>query len=149
MTVFTVAIDIRSTDIDSDGIVNNAVYFMFQEEGRVRMLLETGLLSPDREAAAGEAPARFFTVAETSCRYLQPVYWPARLVVETRLTELRSRSFRLEYRMLDAGSGEPRAEGHSAQVWLDGEGRASPIPDEARQKLEAALEESVAGRPRG
>ena len=145
MTVFTVDIDVRSTDIDSDGIVNNAIYLMYQEEGRVRSQAEIRM-SPEA-FPEGERYDRVFTLAETGCRYLRPVYWPARLVVETRLTDFRSRSYRLEYQILDRDSRELVAEGYSAQVWLDRDGNPAPFPENVRRKLEEVREDSAASRP--
>ncbi len=143
MTVFRIEIDVRSTDVDADGIVNNAVYYQYQEEGRVKMLLGMSLLGEGHKSIDGD---RFFTIAENGCRFLAPTRWPSRVVVETRVTEVRSRSFRLEYLIADAASGEVKSEGYSAQVWLDASGAAVPIPDGARKVLEEACEPSVAQR---
>lgn len=51
MTVFKAAAQVRSTDIDGDGIVNNAVYFQLQEEGRVQLLAELEMLASDGDDA--------------------------------------------------------------------------------------------------
>ncbi len=145
MTVLRVDVAVRSSDIDDDGIMNNAVYFNFQQEGRMAMLLELGLArvaKPD-----GSPPERVWTVAETGCRFLQPVYWPAKMVIEARVTEVRARSFRFEYRLVVVPSGEALSEGYSAQVWIDTAGRPTPMPDDVRARLEAALVPSVASRP--
>jgi acyl-CoA thioesterase FadM len=144
MTVFTIELPIRSTDIDSDGIVNNAVFFQLQEDGRVQMLLDLGFIGP-RHAAEG-SHARFFTIAETGCRYLLRARWPGRLLIETRVTDVRTKSFRSEYEIRQATSGELIAEGYSAQVWLGVAGSPAPIPDAAREALNAVLEPSAAAR---
>jgi len=144
VTVFRAAARVRSTDIDGDGIVNNAVYFQLQEEGRVELLLELEMLTDDARDAEY---ARTFTVAETACRFYAPVYWPASLEVETRITQLGRSSFRLEYHIFDNETRELKSEGYSAQVWLDPEGRPIPIPEAGRRHLEAALEESIMRKP--
>ncbi len=144
MTVFKAAAQVRSTDIDGDGIVNNAVYFQLQEEGRVQLLAELEMLASDGDDADY---ARTFTVAETACRFFRPVYWPARLEGETRVTQVGRSSFRLEYHIYDADSRELKSEGYSAQVWLDAEGRPMPIPEAGRGHLESAIEDSIMQRP--
>lgn len=143
MTVFRAEARVRSTDIDGDGIVNNAVYFQLQEEGRVELLAALDMLATD---GSGSDYARTFTVAETGCRFLRPIYWPARLEVETRVTQVGRSSFRLEYHVFDADSREMKSEGYSAQVWLDADGRPMAIPEAGRHHLEAVLEASIMSR---
>jgi acyl-CoA thioester hydrolase len=146
VTVFRSQAITRSTDIDGDGIVNNAVYFQLQEEGRVQLLAELAMLTGDQKD--GDY-ARTFTVAETACRFYQPVFWPARLEIETRVTQVGRSSFRLEYHIFDADAKELRSEGYSAQVWLDAEALPTPIPEAGRRHLEAAVEESIMRKPWG
>jgi acyl-CoA thioester hydrolase len=146
MTVFRADAQARSTDIDGDGIVNNAVYFQLQEEGRVQLLAELSMLSEGEE---GEEYARTFTVAETACRFYEPVYWRTRLEIETRITNVGRSSFRLEYHIYDAATHELRSEGYSAQVWLDASGRPMPIPEAGRRHLEEAIEPSIMRKPWG
>jgi acyl-CoA thioester hydrolase len=146
MTVFRAHARVRSTDIDGDGIVNNAVYFQLQEEGRVDLLAQLEMLAGGEGA---EDYARTFTVAETACRFFLPVYWPASLEIETRVTHVGKSSFRLEYHIYDADTRELKSEGYSAQVWLDADGRPMPIPEGGRQHLAAAVEDSIMRKPWG
>lgn len=58
-------IRVRSTDIDGDGIVNNARYFEFFEQARLEHMTRLGLIRPRRPEVA---ESRHFTIAETTCR---------------------------------------------------------------------------------
>jgi acyl-CoA thioester hydrolase len=128
---------IRSTDMDADQIVNNARYFEFFEQARLEHLAALEVVK--RPRPPGE-PARSFTLAETTCRYRAPLRHRDRVTVRAWTHEVRNRSFILAYEIrLDDGDTLV-AEGTSAQVWLDEEGRPSPLPDRVR----AALEESMA-----
>ena len=127
---------IRSTDIDSDGIVNNARFFEFFEQGRAEHLLRLGVWS--LEPAPG-ALARSMTVAETRCRYRAPLYYRDWIVVRTWTSAVRTRSWDLEYAITRRDNGAPVAEGSSAQVWLDAAGRATQLPDDVRALLVDSL----------
>lgn len=143
MTVYRAEAITRSTDIDGDGIVNNAVYFQLQEEGRSEILYALEHVSHDER---DKGFARTFTVAETACRFLRPTHWPTHFEIETRVTNVGRSSFRLEYHIYDAKSREMKSEGYSAQVWLDADGRPREIPPSARKLLESVLEPSIMSR---
>jgi YbgC/YbaW family acyl-CoA thioester hydrolase len=128
---------IRSTDIDSDGIVNNARYFEFFEQGRAEHLLRLGVwsLTPGPDELA-----RSMTVAETRCRYRAALYYRDWIVVRTWTSAVRTRSWDLAYAITRRDDGAPVAEGSSAQVWLDAAGRAAQLPERVRALLVDSLE---------
>ncbi|MGE0621284.1 MAG: acyl-CoA thioesterase [Pseudomonadales bacterium] len=123
---------VRSTDIDGDGIVNNARYFEFFEQARLEHIARLGLL----RAADGQH-ARRFTIAETTCRYRSPLRFGDWIVVSCRVSGVRVRSFDFVYEIRLRDSGVLAAEGSSAQVWLDTDGRPTPLPEDLRHRLEA------------
>jgi len=135
--ITTTEIRVRSTDMDADGIVNNARYFEYFEQGRLEHLVAIGLIHRPRPPGA---PSRSFTIAETTCRYRQPARHRDLLIVRTRVTEVRNRSFVLAYEVVRAEDGSLVAEGSSAQVWLDSDGRPSPLDDDSRVQLTDALD---------
>lgn len=134
-------VHVRSTDMDADGIVNNARYFEFFEQGRLEHLLTIGLIQRPR---LSDEP-RSFTIAETTCRYRQPTRHPDQLRVRTWTQEVRNRSFIFGYRIVRGMDDAVVAEGTSAQVWLDGDGAPVALDQAAR----AALVESLAANPFG
>ena len=123
---------IRSTDIDSDGIVNNARYFEFFEQGRSEHLLRLGVWS--LQPAPGEL-ARSMTVAETRCRFRAPLSYRDWIVVRTWTSAVRTRSWDLDYAITRRDNDAPVAEGSSALVWLDAQGRAAALPASVRGLL--------------
>lgn len=123
---------VRSTDMDADLIVNNAVYFQYFEEGRLEHMRQLKMMRD------GD-PARTFTLAETTCKFLAPAYHRDVLTVKTFTLEVRNRSFMFGYEILNKKTGQKVAEGTSAQVWLDESGRPTPLPP----KIRISLEESI------
>jgi acyl-CoA thioester hydrolase len=126
---------VRSTDMDADGVVNNARYFEFFEQARLEHLVALDIVTRPRPLAG----VRTFTIAETRCRYLAPLRYRDTVRGQAWTEEVGKRSFVLAYRLVLAGSGVVAAEGSSAQVWLDGEGHAAPLPDGVRAALLASM----------
>lgn len=125
---------VRSTDMDADGIVNNARYFEFFEQARLEHLAALGVVR--RPRPAGET-ARTFTLAETTCRYRAPLRHRDEVVVRAWTAEVRTRSFILGYE-IRRDDDTVAAEGSSAQVWLDHDGRPAELPPTVRDALEAS-----------
>lgn len=123
---------VRSTDIDGDGIVNNANYFQFFEQARLEHMARLGLIG--RPRAEGE-PERSFTIAETSCRFRAPLRHRDWITVRCWTTDVRTRSFLFAYEIRMRDGGSVVAEGTSAQVWLDAEGRPTSLAEELRLNL--------------
>ncbi len=127
---------VRSTDVDSDGHVNNARYYEHCEQGRLAHLARLGVI----RAEARRIPYHgLFTIVETRCRYLLPLYYGDRVVVRTTTAAVGRSSFRLRYELLR--DGQKVAEGESVQVWLGEDGRSAPLPEQVRAALEGSLVE--------
>ena len=98
---------VRSTDMDSDGVVNNARYFEFFEQARLEHMIELGLIR--RPRLPGDDDGRTFTIAETSCRFRAPLRHRDWVRVRCWLSEGRNRSFILSYEILMREENRPRA----------------------------------------
>lgn len=133
-------IRVRSTDIDAQGIMNNARYFEYFEQARLDHLVAIGVLQQPRPA---NESGRGFTIAETNCRFRAPSYHRDLLRVRAWVQEVRNRSFILAYDITRAADDVVVAEGTSAQVWLDGDNNPTPMDERVR----AALEGSMAAAP--
>ncbi|MDZ7727803.1 MAG: thioesterase family protein [Dehalococcoidia bacterium] len=134
----TKAIEVRSTDVDADGIVNNAVFYQYCEQARLEHLARFHIIEPGSDR--GPRPRRF-TIAGNSCRYLAPVHFRETVLVEVSTARIGRTSFTLAYRLLNEADGTLLAESESTQVWLDEDGRPAPFPPEVRVALEASSEE--------
>lgn len=139
--VTEVDIRVRSTDMDADGIVNNARYFEYFEQARLEHLVAIGLVKRPRPPGERSRP---FTIAETTCRFKAPTRHRDELVVRAWTQEVGNRSFILGYEIVRSEGGSLVAEGSSAQVWLDAEGRPALLDDDARAMLARSLEERPA-----
>src|SRR5690606_40531837 len=93
--------------------------------------------SPTRNV---DGSGRTFTLAETNCVYRSPLRHLDHIVVRAWTKEVRNRSFILAYEIVRTDSGALVAEGTSAQVWLDEDGKPAPLPDAVRAALEASME---------
>ena len=137
---FGCPIEVRSRDIDTWGHVNNAVYFSYMEQARIRYMQHLGL-APDRLA---KAP---FIIAQAACQYKAPVPYGMPLVIRVRVTEMRTSSFLMDYSIEDENTGRvtpalaaqvSAATGRSVNVAYDyAAGQSIPIPPEWRAKIEA------------
>ena len=137
---FGCPIEVRSRDIDTWGHVNNAVYFSYMEQARIRYMQHLGL-APDQLA---KAP---FIIAQAACQYKAPVPYGMPLVIRVRVTEMRTSSFLMDYSIEDENTGRVTpalaaqvsvATGRSVNVAYDyAAGQSIPIPPEWRAKIEA------------
>ncbi len=132
--ITTIELDVRSTDIDGDGIVNNAVYFVYFEQVRLVHLMRLGVIWRPRRA--GE---RNFTIAATEARFLAPLTYPETVLASAWTARVGNTSFGLEYELTRKSDGVPVARGSSVQVWLDESGRPTALPPVVRQALANSL----------
>jgi acyl-CoA thioester hydrolase len=129
--------------VDSDGVVNNARYFEYFEQARLEHMAELGLIGRTymgSQGAAGDRYDRSFTLAQTSCTFRAPLRHRDWVTVRCWTSEVRTRSFSFAYeiRMRDERD-KLVAEGSSAQVWLDAEGKPTPLPPHLKESLEKSL----------
>jgi len=129
---------VRSTDEDADGIVNNARYFEYFEQAWLEHMGRVGLDGPKK--STGEDVFRSFTIAEMTCRYKAPLHFRDWVRVRCWTTEVRNRSFIFAYELVMRDTGAPVAEGSSAQVWLDAEGKPTPLQPPLKKALEDSLQ---------
>jgi len=120
-------IEIRFSDLDAYGHVNNAVFFTYLETARVKLfregfaeLMKTGLL---------------FLVAEASCRYRLPLELDDRLLIDIETEDLGRTSFTFSYR-LHNGEGKEFASARTVMVCYDARQRKTiSLPDDFRAML--------------
>ncbi|MGH3184180.1 MAG: acyl-CoA thioesterase [Streptosporangiaceae bacterium] len=130
-------IQVRSTDMDADQIVNNARYFEYFEQVRLEHLTALGIVT--RPPPSGR-PSRPFTLAETTCRYRAPARHRDLLTARAWTQEVGTRSFVLGYQIVRGDDGSLVAEGSSAQVWLNAESRPAPLDGDVRTALQASMD---------
>ncbi len=136
---FSVTIPVRFADMDAMGHVNNATYLTYFEEAR--MMYYLNLFKIDMTEAARQLP---FILAQATVTFKAPVHAAEELKVFVRVSEFGTRSFRMEYRIENAGTGQLVAEGSTVQVTYDYEKKmAIPVPETLRKKILAFEHQSA------
>lgn len=126
-------IPVRFSDTDAMGHVNNAKYFSYMEEGRVayfsKLLPELDLNNSER--------AFPFILADVQCSFKAPLFCGETVVVALGVTEIRNRSFVMEYVLTEKKSGREVATGSSIQVMYDYQTEKTyPVPDDLKKRIE-------------
>ncbi|MFP4374161.1 MAG: acyl-CoA thioesterase [Spirochaetaceae bacterium] len=128
----TVPISLRFSDLDAYGHVNNAVFFTYLEEARIK------LIGPHFQVEMGEETV--FVVAHAACSYTLPVEYGVDLFVQMTVREMRRASFIVDYVITDA-DGITYATAETTLVAFDPVARrAASIPG----WLDTALAEAAA-----
>lgn len=124
-------LEIRFSDLDAMGHVNNAVFFTYFEEARKNVFFER-LRTPER-------PTFNFILAKSTCDYKVPLLLEDRADIEIWVGDTGNKSFTIRYRILDrANPGKIYATGESVLVSYDYVADKSvPIDADMRARLES------------
>lgn len=122
---FTTDIEVRFSDLDAYGHVNNAVFFTYLETARTKLFLEKFLrLLND---------GLFFLVAKAECEYKKPIDLTDRVLVAMTVTRIGNASFDIDYSMHN-GNGVVFAIAKTVMVCFDRNlNRPTPLPEPLRQ----------------
>lgn len=119
----TLPIQLRFNDVDKFGHVNNTVYFSFYDLGKT-------------EYFASVCPGVNWekdgiVVVHLDADFLSQIFATDQVAVQTAVTEIGTKSFRLVQRMIDLNSGEVKCIGASVMVAFDLEKHVSkPLTEE-------------------
>ena len=123
-------IEVRWGDMDSQGHVNNTVYFIYCESARVELIRKTGFKG--KQSGGTEGPA----LVSTSCDFKRQVVYPATLDVGVRVERLGRRSFEMSYGIFFHGTDQLAATARSINAWVEyAAERAVELPDYFRKAL--------------
>jgi acyl-CoA thioester hydrolase len=126
---------VRFGETDLMGIVHHGAYLLYFEAGRVEYMHRRGVKYLDWAERGLHLP-----VIEARVRYKRSARFDERLIVETRLGELRRVTVRFDYRVLREGSGaeELVAEGETLLACVGHDHRPKRLPDEVLLVLRSA-----------
>ncbi len=124
-------IRVRYAETDRMGVVYHANYLVWFEIGRTEFCRARGFAYKEME----ENDNAFLVVAESYCRYKAPAYYDDDLIVRTHITELRRRSVRFGYEIINAADGRVIAEGETGHVVTDTNSRVISLPEAYRLAL--------------
>jgi acyl-CoA thioester hydrolase len=123
---FAAPTPLRWVDIDSEGVVNNAVYLSLMEQARFHYFTQLGLLE------AGRVP---FVLAEATVRFRLPGRLGMTVATAAAVRRLGNTSFGMDY---EVRAGDTvLADGTAALVFVDRALRPVPIPAAARRAIAA------------
>jgi acyl-CoA thioester hydrolase len=125
-----IPIEVRFSDLDALGHVNNVTYFSYFEIARVKYLY----------AVSGK-PVTIddikLVLVEANCRYRAQAQLGDVLEVGVRVSHMRRSSFVFEYRIRRSGDGSLIAEGRTVQAVFDHQSQLmAPIADSFREQVE-------------
>ncbi|WP_243323760.1 MULTISPECIES: acyl-CoA thioesterase [Geothrix] len=129
---FSHPIEVRFSDLDAMGHVNNAVVVSFMEQGRFQWW---------RSFLGGRAfTDEGFLIARIEVDYRMPILLGDDVRVELHCARVGNSSFDLGYRLTKGLGGPVFAEGKSVQVMLDfATNRPKPLSGTTRAWLEAQV----------
>jgi acyl-CoA thioester hydrolase len=120
---------VRYAETDQMGLVYYANYYIYFEIGRVEHMRQLGVEYKEMEIRDDS----FIVVAESKCRYLRPARYDDVLRIRTRVSEVRRRTIRFAYEIVNGASGDLLAAGETLHVVCDSQGRPKSLPDKYRQ----------------
>jgi len=125
---------VRYAETDQLGVVYHSNFFVWFEVGRVELLRQIGFTYKDME----KQDDCHIVVVEVACRYLRPARYDDLLRVRTHVTEVRNRSMKFEYEVVQSETGELLATGSTSHVICDRKGKPKMLPEKYRKFFRAA-----------
>ena len=122
--VFECQLPLRFADMDADQHVNNAEFYRYMEEARMRWVHTLGL--------AMTPPAPIPVLAASACSFCAPLHYPGTVTVEIYLGRIGASSVRTHYLLKNGNT--IAAEGYGVSVWFDPQTQKSmPLPEAVRR----------------
>ena len=126
-------IQIRFSDVDVVGHVNNIVYLQYYDTGKATFMTE--LLG--RSISWQEVDT---VVANIDCAFIAPIFWGEKIEVLTTCTFIHDKSFKLLQMLRNSETGEVKSLCESVMVSFDPDTqKAAPLSEEWREKLTACV----------
>ena len=121
---FSAEVPLRWVDVDSVGVVNNAVYMSFLEQARYLYFQHLGLM---------EDHAIPFLLAETKITFKKPGRLGMKIEVAARTSKIGDTSMQMDYEV--RGNDEVLAKASAVLVFVDERQKPRAIPDDYRQAV--------------
>ncbi len=115
---------IRYAETDAMGIVHHASYIVYFEEGRSAYTRARG-----RAYADMEKDGFYMAVTDVQAHYKKAMRYGQTIMVRCWVSELKSRTLRFAYELLDAETGEVCVTGETKHICLTHDGRVARFPD--------------------
>lgn len=128
---FKTSIRVTWADTDAAGVVHYSNYFRFFEKAEEEFYRHLGFSFTDLHAKG-----LWFPRVEAFCQYKKPARFNDLLDVQIAVGELKEKSVRFEFNVLNSEEGTLLAAGYIIVVTADKKtGKATEIPEEIAKKL--------------
>ncbi len=122
---------VRYVETDAMGIVHHSSYVVYFEEARSHYSRERGV-----DYAEFERSGYWLTVTEVHARYKVPARYAQLITARCWIDELKSRSVRFGYEIVDAETGTVLVTGYTKHLCIDHKGNVTKLPDNWRYMLQ-------------
>lgn len=130
----TLPIQVRFSDVDVVGHVNNIVFFAYYDTGKAAFMTE--LLG--KKITWDEVDT---VVANVDCAFIAPIFYGENIEVLTTCVGLHDKSFRLLQMLRNSDTHEVKSVCETVMVSFDPDTqKAAPLKEDWREKLTALLE---------
>ncbi|TCS95086.1 acyl-CoA thioesterase [Hazenella coriacea] len=134
-------IQVRFSDTDLIGHINNVSYITYFEFGRVQYLKDLGLYQLLAEPEPGKKGT--IVAASIECHYLRPAYYEQEIQIGARVSRIGNSSFDFQYAVTIPAEKSIAAIGKGAVVYIDPQtGKSQPLPEEAKNIM-LSYEENI------
>ncbi|MEL6634946.1 MAG: thioesterase family protein [Bacteroidota bacterium] len=116
---------VRYSDTDRQGHVNNAVFSVFLETGRVEFLYHPEHVLLNEGAT--------FVIASLELMFENEIHWPGKVDIGTGIVSIGRSSMKLYQRIFQEGKAVGQAQ--TVIVQVAPEGKSKPLDEEAKAKL--------------
>ena len=125
----TIPIQLRFNDFDALGHVNNSVYFSFYDLGKTDYFRNViPEMTTDQHVGV--------VIANIQVNFLLPVYPQENVAVQTAVTEIGHKSFKLLQQLIDLDTNEVKCICNTVMVGFDAQAKTTrPISDEWRKAI--------------
>lgn len=124
---FSIPIELRFSDIDSYGHVNNAIYLTFLETARVKLF--------DQQKVDFSHSGVLFVVARAECEYKKPIVLADKVIIDLTIQSIGKVSFDIHYNIHN-GEGTLFAKAKTTMVTIHPEShKTTSIPDSVKEAL--------------
>src|SRR3954467_3847198 len=127
--ILETTVRVRYAETDQMGVVYHSNFFIYFEIGRVEYMRQRGVAYKEMETLDDS----FIVVGEANCRYRRPARYDDLLRVRTRVVEVRRRTIRFAYEVLNSENDELLATGETLHVVCDSEGKPKALPEKYRK----------------
>lgn len=108
--------EVKFHEVDMLGVCNNAVYFNYFEDARIKYIQNLSKIYKFKEFLVGNS---FFIMAHNEIDYLHSAFLDDKLNVFTRISKIKNRSFEFNHIIEKDGSKEIIAKGKGVVVHID------------------------------